>query len=244
MISFSDAKVAGNDLPCNPLRMIFPRFFLVALAFCAGCAPPAISVALPEAEIGTPLYVPGALVGAEARFLDVDGFDPAPPSSAAGAGAASSGAAWTARRQVGPRLHLRAESRHGMGEGVALVARGNYRLAETRVRFPQGIDIFTDPADARILGHEISAEIGVSADLPIGDATPMEGFAGAGLSAAWTRTHVTSALLDVRSRERIVTPYLALGLSRALSGGLDLRGDLRLAREALPDLSVSLAARF
>lgn len=233
--------IAGKVIPCNPSIMTSPRSFVLLLALCSGCADPRISVAVPEAEIGTPLYTAQALAGAEHQFLDID----LPKGAPSGQGAPDSGTAhWTARQRIGPRLHLRAEWQQPLTGNVTLVTRGDYRLAETLVRFPQGIDVFTDPADARLMGHEVAAEVGLSADLPIGGTRPVRAFAGAGFSAAWVRTHVSSALLNVHSQTRTVQPYLALGLSRDLNDRLSLHSDLRLDGKSFPDLSVGLAVRF
>ena len=216
---------------------------LMVLMVLSGCAQPRLSIDLPDAEIGAPLYTSHALSVAEAQFLDI-GFAALVLVRTRAADVRSTfddaTSVRTTQEDAAPRLHVRAEWQRPLSGGLQLVTRLDWRLARTVVRFPDGIDVFTDPTTAQLTGHEVSGEAGLA--LPIG--AGVQAFVGAGLATSSVKTHVTSALLDVRSETSTLQPYLALGLSRRVGRDFSMQSELRAAPGMYPDLSISLAKRF
>jgi hypothetical protein len=122
-----------------------------------------------------------------------------------------------------PRLTLRAD--------------GAFLVALTSVRFPDGIDVFTDPARARLFAQELRGSLALEWG------RNWQTSIGIGLELAWVQAHVTSALLDVRSVTRTAQPYVLLGLGHDLTEGTRLNASLRITTKDA-DLSVGILTRF
>lgn len=225
----------------------------------AGCgdAPPArlMLVATPA----QPSIVPQALGATAQQFL----------GPAAGAGPAQggspgsrplirpdlltpgSGTAYRLRQNRARALGLTTE--RPLRPGLALTGQAVMGTGRLDYRLPQGLGILRDPAritfDSRFV--ELEAGLAWRRDLTP-DAALRLGLA-AGLHHSRTRTHVSSALLEIRNKSRQTDPYLALrgdlelrpgALTGALTGALP--GPLRLGSELrlVPGAGVSAGHRL
>lgn len=208
---------------------------LLAVLWCDLATPALAEMRLsPEVSVtltAAPLYTVTALQQAADRFLDL-------PMGGGGGGGNGPGRALSAFQVVpGPQLGFGVHLGGVLTRNLRFNARAVYLAALTTVRFPNGIDVLTDPATARLFGQRLRGEVAVEWG------TGWQVSAGGGVELAVVQARVTSALLDVHSVTRTAQPYILLALGRDLPDGMRLTADLRFNAENA-DLSVGIQCKF
>ena len=183
-----------------------------------------------------PLYTSTALQRAANTFLDVPLVD---GGSGSGSGSGSSFGRNLSRYRVepGPQVGVWIGLRSYLSPQIRLKGSLAWQASQTSVTFPDGIDVFTDPARARLFGQSLRG------DLALDWGRAWQKSLGFGLEFSLVRAHVTSALLDVRAVTRTVQPFVLVGLGHDLSGSSRFTADLRFNKDNA-DLSVGIVTRF
>lgn len=214
--------------------MVWGAGMALMLAGC-GDAPPArlMLVATPA----SPAIVPQALGATAQQFLG-----PGAGGGASGGGAGSgpsqggspgsrplirpdlltpgSGTAYRLRQSRARALGLAAE--RPLRPGLALTGQAMIGAGRLDYRLPQGLGILRDPARITFDTRFAELEAGLAWRRDLTPEAALRLGLAAGLHHSRTRTHVSSALLEIRNKSRQTDPYLAL------------RGDLELRPEVLP----------
>lgn len=232
------------------------------------CAPPACRLSL-VAGPGDGAYVPGALEATAAAFLGPGsggasgtGTTTGPttgPTTGTGTGfprlrldrdTLSPGSGTAFRVPRNRSLGLRAEISHPLGGSLRAYAALSAGVGQHDYLLPQGLGPLVDPMRIGFRTLSLTPEAGLVhiRPLPVLPGAHLRLKAGAGVALTRTRTHLTSALLDVSSRKDSAQPYLSLGagllldpegpgqLELAAAGRLGkggkgvLRGEVRLSR--------------
>lgn len=176
---------------------------------------------------GDGAYVPGALEATATSFL---GPSSAGSGSGGGAGggpagsprlridrdtlAPGSGTAFRVPRNQS--LGLRAEVSRPLAPGLRGYAALGGAVGRHDYLLPQGLGPLTDPMKFSFRTVSLTPEVGVVHERALSDAQ-LRLSTGVGVSLTRTRTHLTSALLDVSSRYDAAMPYVSLGAGLVLA---------------------------
>lgn len=134
--------------------------------------------------------------------------------------------------------HSRARS---VGLRVDQPLRGNFSATArvmlgrgtTVYTLPEGLGVLDEPTTIRFDTDFVQAEAGLAWNRQISRRVATETEVALGLQETRTKTHVTSALLDVRNTSRHTFPYVALrGGFDLLQGSRDKRAKVHLGAEA------------
>jgi hypothetical protein len=134
-------------------------------------------------------------------------------------------------------LGLRAEISRPLSPGLRAYAALSAGAGQHDYHLPRGLGPLTDPMRISFRTLSLTPEAGVVGDRALPD--PFSGArlrlsAGAGVVLTQTRTHLTSALLDVSARNDMAQPYLHLGVGLVLDpegpGQLELAAGGRLGK--------------
>lgn len=223
------------------------------------CAPPECRFSL-TAGPNDGAYVPAALEATAAAFLGPgSGAGTGPGAGSGGTGfprlrldretlSPGSGTDFRVTRNRG--IGLRAELTRPLEGDLRAYAALSLGAGQHDYLLPQGLGPLVDPMRISFRSLSLTPEAGLVHDraLPGLPAARLRLSAGAGVALTRTRTHLTSALLDVSSRSDLAQPFLALGIGLMLDpegpgqaelvamgrlgkGGAGvLRGELRLSR--------------
>lgn len=217
-------------------RLVWP--FAVAYGV-LGCAPMDEGAARPVCNAadcslsvvlgpGDGSYVPAALEATAAAFLGPGGGSGASSGSGSAAGglprirldrdtlSPGKGTLYTEPRNQS--LGLRAEATRPLWHGLQGYGAMSLGAVRHDYRLPQGLGPLTDPITVAFRTVYATPEIGVRYDFAIGGLPGVAGrlSAGTGIALGHTRTHLRSALLDVRSTTTTTQPFVSLGAGLVL----------------------------
>lgn len=140
-------------------------------------------------------------------------------------------------------VELRAEQT--LRQNLSATARLTLGAGETVYTLPQGLGILRDPTTVRFMTRFATIETGLAWRRPWLPYTSTNVEMAAGLQHRQTKTHVSSALLDVRNKSRQRNAYIAL------RGGFDItrkagRGGGHIGAEArlFPGKGVTIGQTF
>lgn len=134
--------------------------------------------------------------------------------------------------------------------GLDLTGRLALGRGETLYDLPEGLGVLRDPTTIRFTTEFALLEAGLTWQRRWRGTVAAEAEVAAGLRETRTRTHVTSALLDVRSSSRHRDPYIALRGGIELSAnagrapGVFLGAEVRLFPGKTATIGSRLALRF
>lgn len=144
-------------------------------------------------------------------------------------------------------VSLRWTDRLAMTDVTSIVSGVQVQFGQAEYFLPEGARPFIDPITTRFQFVVVTPTIGVQGQFELLDFGDVFGQAGFGADYVYSRNRLTSALLNVHSKDTFSTPYLFIGggwQGRGQLDGIALEGRAQFASDYPPDVTVSLLYQF
>lgn len=144
------------------------------------------------------------------------------------------------RQQNSHEFQLRMRSRTAVSQQMNFTVSAGIARGTSRYVLPDGIAPFTEAMDLRIDYSTVSLEATLDQDY-----SWVTVFVGLGAQKTWSKSRLTSALLDVQSKDSFYAPYLVSGMRYDLPNtSLALTGRLYIYSSENIDAQIGIGIDF